>query len=232
MLFKTLIMILLLTPIQTIEPACPHGSFSHTSVTCNLYGPPLIHQSKLACKAMISSPSGEFASHFSPPNSICELLLLNASANGRLFRVQSKHAFIDAASSVKFFTCDTPSLCDPAPALIWSGVTWNPQSFPVKMRRYEFDIPAKNKHIKILLHTSTNSSANSLANSPPYASNTFELSWSNPGCMPCGSRIKYDEDWDPYIRQTECEQGTPTKEKLYKLNPIHRKKSNHPIHPK
>lgn len=195
--FNMRIVLLLLIQIQTIV-SCPQGSFSHTRVTCNLWDAWIDRPALPICRARISSPAGEFASHFSPPGSICELFLYNTTAKGRRFKFRVSHAFIDSSSSVKFFTCNSPILCNPSPVMTWSGVTWNPQSFPIDMSGYEFEIVANSKHIKIVLQTSMNSSS--------VASNTFALSWNNSGCKPCVDAKEDDGRWDPHVRQAECEQ--------------------------
>lgn len=174
--------------------SCPKGFFNHTSVICNLWD---IHTSKAVSQAQISSPTGSWASHLSPPDSRCELFLFNASARGKRFKVHASHAFIDSSSSIKFFTCSSLLLCNPKPALTWSGVSWNPQSFPINMHGYNFEIVTDSDHIKIVLQTSITSSS--------YATNTFALSWSNHGCMPCMVAKESDGKWDPYIRRVECE---------------------------
>lgn len=184
-------LLLLLFCIPTVA-ACPKGFFSHTIITCNLWDiwmdqPPI-------SQIQISSPAGEFVSHFSPPGSRCELLLSNAST-GTGYRISAIHAFIDTESSLRFFPCRSPNDCDPLPAFTWSNVAWNVQRSPTEIRGYDFTTFTKSQYLKIVLQVSRTSSA----------SNTFALRWSTPGCMPCVADGGNDDRWGPFVKRRECE---------------------------
>jgi hypothetical protein len=193
------ILLYLLVQIHLIQSktTCPPGFFQFTQVKCNLWDATASQVPYSV--ASISSTRGEFASHFSPPGSRCELLIVNVSSEKHL-EISINSAYIDAASSLSFLACRSSEVCNPEPVLAWSGVAWNVQGFPMQENRYRFSIPMQYANLKIVLQVSAF----------PIASNTFAVSWdSGQSCKPCLQSIPQQFDsldaWTPYISIAGCE---------------------------
>lgn len=195
-MWKLLCFLLHIHLAQACTVGCPSGLFQYTQVKCNLWD--AMTSQVPHSFASIFSTQGEFASHFSPPGSRCELLLVNISSDIGL-EVSVSSAYIDRDSSLDIFECRSAEDCNIMPKLSWSGVAWNVQGFPVQETQYKFSISMQHPHLKIVLQVSAS----------PSASNTFALTWkSGLGCQPCNDSIPqplgFYETWAPYVKIFGC----------------------------